>query len=32
MGENYDYTFLSKEGVLLCSFLDVIGYLIIRMA
>ncbi|WP_155416488.1 MULTISPECIES: hypothetical protein [Photorhabdus] len=31
MGEIRDYTFLSEEGVLLWDFLDVIGYLIIRM-
>ncbi|MCC8390952.1 MULTISPECIES: hypothetical protein [Photorhabdus] len=32
MGEKPDFTFLSEEGILLWGFLDVIGYLIIRVA
>ncbi len=32
IGEIRDYTFLNEEGVLPWDFLDVIGYLIIRMA
>ncbi|WP_323836854.1 hypothetical protein [Photorhabdus africana] len=32
MGESHDDTFLSEEAILLWGFIDIVGYLIIRMA